>query len=516
MLLDVDNDRTFQRYLDDVEQRLHVNLFPILTAGIRLHAARSFIRAQDYVNKRGKPLLALFYRRIYRDQYRAITDQADEKALTNFMTEQVAWLTIHAGAKITGISSALTDAIADLILEMVRQGKSTNRIAAAIAKLAPELGKKRSATIARTETHNAAMAAVEAALKYKNIRIGSKTWVAIRDARTRPTHAAVGGTTVPFDQPFTVGGAQMMRPGDASLGAGAGEIVNCRCSILYHSQGRAPPAAAVEEPAPAGGDLDTRRALAGSVAEQYVRDQGRLTGVEHLRWLDYKTGQLSEETQRGTQSNVSFPPELLAAMRDPFGRVEVHHNHPGDGSFSYQDLTALGGFPGLQRLYAHGALGSRYLATDAKPEAGRVLKKLYRDKIPFELGGWLLDLPKGTRNRIYNHATVEAVDRAGLVKYTAELAPDLNAAILRDRAKYERVVDYLTKRIAAQRKALIVKDRSIIAPALIDPPMPDATLEEWQQYYAELLRLDVPGLGPFLREAELNIARLSRAFKDRR
>jgi SPP1 gp7 family putative phage head morphogenesis protein len=240
MLLDVDNDRTFQRYLDDVEQRLHVRLFPILTAGIRLQANRSHIRAQEYINTRGRPLLALFYRHIYRDQYRAISDQVEEKQLTNFMREQVAWLTINAGAKITGISSTLTDAIAELILEMVRQGKSTNRIAREIAKLAPELGKKRSATIARTETHNAAMAAVEAALKYKNIKIGSKTWVAINDSRTRPSHSAVGGTTVPFDQPFSVGGALMMRPGDASLGAGAEEIVNCRCSILYQSAGRTP------------------------------------------------------------------------------------------------------------------------------------------------------------------------------------------------------------------------------------------------------------------------------------
>jgi len=32
-----------------------------------------------------------------------------------------------------------------------------------------------------------------------------------------------------------VGGSQLMYPGDISLGAGAGEIVNCRCTQYYES-----------------------------------------------------------------------------------------------------------------------------------------------------------------------------------------------------------------------------------------------------------------------------------------
>jgi SPP1 gp7 family putative phage head morphogenesis protein len=511
MLLDVTDDRRFQRYLDDVEQRLHVNLFPILTAGIRLHAARSFIRAQDYINARGKPLLALFYRRIYRDQYQAITEQADEKAVTNFMTEQVAWLTMNAGAKITGISSTLTDSIAELILEMVRQGKSTNRIAAAISKLAPELGKKRSAVIARTETHNAAMAAVEAALKYKNIRIGSKTWVAINDNRTRPSHSAVGGTTVPFDQPFSVGGALMMRPGDGSLGAGAEEIVNCRCSILYHSEGRAP-AETLEPPAPSGGELDTRRALAGSVAEQYVRDQGRLTGREHVRWIDYATGELSPYAGDGETHSVQFPPQALAWLEDASRRVEVHHNHPSDNSFSSQDLAALAGYPGMVRLYAHGAGGARYLATNATPEAGPVLDRLRTGPASFE--GWLGGLGPTMADVVRSHATALAVERAGLFDYTAELSPSVAKVIKSEQARFDKMVDAMTAR--AKNRGLSRKAQSAAVPALIDPPGPYASLEEWQQYRAELERMDVPGLAPFIRQADANVARLSRAFKVRR
>jgi hypothetical protein len=505
MLLDVTNDLTFQRYLDDMEQRLHVRLAPLLVAGIRLQVNRNHIRAAEYINSRGKPLLAMFYRHIYRDQYRAITAQVEEKAITKFMVEQLAWLTLHAGAKITGISSTLAGVIASMILEKVKAGKDHKSIARELAKLAPELGKKRAAVIARTEVHNASMAAIEAALKYKNIKMASKTWVAIRDARTRPTHAAVGGTTVAFDQPFTVGGAQMMRPGDGSLGAGAEEIVNCRCSILYHSEGKGPaPGPPPEAPTPpAAGTLDDKRKAAAAQAEQYVRDQGRATGVEHLRWVDYQTGVLSDDSNWGTRDSVGFTDAILAAIQDPFRRIEAHHNHPQDGSFSGQDLAALAGYPGLYRLFAHGNAGSRYLATNAHPNAGQALKVLYGNGLEE-----LSTLPGNLAYRVQSHAAVSAVARAGLVEYTADLAPDLAAEVARDPARFERIVDNMVKRISIYKKILQAINPS--CPAFIDPPGPYATLDEWLAYLADLQRLDVPGLRPFIREAEANIARLRR------
>ena len=48
-------------------------------------------------------------------------------------------------------------------------------------------------------------------------------------------------------------------------------------------------------------------------------------------------------------------------------------------------------------------------------------------------------------------------------------------------------------------------------PAFIDPPGPYATLAEWISFRAELARMDVPGLGPFIREADRAIARLAPA-----
>nr|DAZ84912.1 MAG TPA: minor capsid component [Caudoviricetes sp.] len=60
-----------------------------------------------------------------------------------------------------------------------------------------------------------------------------KKWIDVGDKRERKTHLEVGGTTLPIDEPFSVGDSLLQFPKDTSLGALADEIVNCRCSIQY-------------------------------------------------------------------------------------------------------------------------------------------------------------------------------------------------------------------------------------------------------------------------------------------
>lgn len=56
-----------------------------------------------------------------------------------------------------------------------------------------------------------------------------KRWLAALDARTRDTHAAADGQTVPIAEAFDVGGVPMDRPLDPA--APASEVVNCRCTV---------------------------------------------------------------------------------------------------------------------------------------------------------------------------------------------------------------------------------------------------------------------------------------------
>jgi len=63
-----------------------------------------------------------------------------------------------------------------------------------------------------------------------------KEWVSAMDTRMRTTppsdfdHGMANGQQVKFNEPFIVSGQKMMHPADWSLGASAGNIVNCRCS----------------------------------------------------------------------------------------------------------------------------------------------------------------------------------------------------------------------------------------------------------------------------------------------
>lgn len=59
-----------------------------------------------------------------------------------------------------------------------------------------------------------------------------KDWSDAGDNRVRDTHEAMDGQSQPFRRPFvSPSGAQMMFPGDTSLGAGSDETLLCRCDF---------------------------------------------------------------------------------------------------------------------------------------------------------------------------------------------------------------------------------------------------------------------------------------------
>ena len=66
-----------------------------------------------------------------------------------------------------------------------------------------------------------------------------KVWLTAGDNHVRETHAELEGVVKHIDEPFDVGMEQMMFPRDGSLGAGAEEISNCRCSVEYLEIGAA-------------------------------------------------------------------------------------------------------------------------------------------------------------------------------------------------------------------------------------------------------------------------------------
>lgn len=116
----------------------------------------------------------------------------------------------------------------DTLTQMFEQWISGNVDAADFA--GERLPPWRSEAIARTSTmqaYNAGSTEI-----YRQNSVKAREWLATLDDRARDSHVEANGQVVDIDAPFAVGGYELMFPGDTSLGADLGEIVNCRCTVI--------------------------------------------------------------------------------------------------------------------------------------------------------------------------------------------------------------------------------------------------------------------------------------------
>ena len=60
----------------------------------------------------------------------------------------------------------------------------------------------------------------------------TKQWCISGLGNTRPSHELMDGVTVDEGEPFSLPGGMMMYPHDGSMGADAGEIINCACCCI--------------------------------------------------------------------------------------------------------------------------------------------------------------------------------------------------------------------------------------------------------------------------------------------
>jgi hypothetical protein len=97
------------------------------------------------------------------------------------------------------------------------------------------IGSRRAFTIARTETHAAANFANNHIAEEVGSNAMIKRWVSANDNRTRPHHAEMNGVEVNINEDFVVPYKgipyKMAYPGDPK--GGAGNVINCRCVLVY-------------------------------------------------------------------------------------------------------------------------------------------------------------------------------------------------------------------------------------------------------------------------------------------
>ncbi|MCK9629339.1 MAG: phage portal protein [Bacteroidales bacterium] len=122
------------------------------------------------------------------------------------------------------IPESMHERLRTQLVEGNRRGESIAEIKQRIEVLYSDAKGNVSARIAQTEIVGAYNVGGMAGMVQAGV--SHKTWIATLDDRVRDSHAALHGQTLPIDEPFANG---LLYPGAA--GGGAGEVINCRCTI---------------------------------------------------------------------------------------------------------------------------------------------------------------------------------------------------------------------------------------------------------------------------------------------
>lgn len=119
----------------------------------------------------------------------------------------------------------------------ILQGESIKHLADRLQTNIPNMNQDsaiRAARTAVTGAQNAGRQESYSAAAKMGIEL-EKEWLATLDGRTRHSHGAADGQSVAEDEPFSVGGAKLMYPGDPF--GPAHEIYNCRCTTIAKVKG---------------------------------------------------------------------------------------------------------------------------------------------------------------------------------------------------------------------------------------------------------------------------------------
>jgi uncharacterized protein with gpF-like domain len=166
---------------------------------------------------------------------------AEAQAWSNVVNDQAAQYVTGSRNRLRNVGDTVYNMITAKTRAAIDSGASNEQLKQSIREIGG-FSEYRADVIARTEVvgayGNGDWNGMQALGEYGPVE---KTWLATRDARTRPSHLNMNDKTLPVADPFTVGpkGAQMLYPHDPS--GPASETVQCRCITLYLFEGDARP-----------------------------------------------------------------------------------------------------------------------------------------------------------------------------------------------------------------------------------------------------------------------------------
>jgi len=237
-----------------IRNNLERQLFKRLTSLFRKFARTKAYLYQEFgvydlntaiqdLNEELLPTLSQHYRKVFRAVYKSANELHDrgtkdddvfvmgksidfEAVVTSYYTGRTLVL--------TGISQRLANRVNKIIIQGREDNLTLSQISKNISEKVNPITRNRAATIARTETHNAASFANHSYYQTVQTDLGMsmvKKWVSTSDLRTRSAHSSANGQTRSMDEDFLIGGTPMGYAGDSK--GGAKNVVNCRCVIIY-------------------------------------------------------------------------------------------------------------------------------------------------------------------------------------------------------------------------------------------------------------------------------------------
>jgi len=176
--------------------------------------------------------------RIYKNSLRSLQKAETDELAAEIDVRISQYINDHTKKQARFITDTIEEAIRkDLINTAIESAIQGERLTnGEVAKIAKDKFKEkipaRAEVIANTEITNIAGASKYAEASVINEKTEVKivkTWITELDERARIDHILADGQTVGIDEPFIVGGEALNFPGDTSLGASIGNIINCRC-----------------------------------------------------------------------------------------------------------------------------------------------------------------------------------------------------------------------------------------------------------------------------------------------
>jgi len=170
--------------------------------------------------------------------YAPTTDQVppDEiRGWANVINTQAVEYAATSTNRLVSVGDTVYNMIRDKTSKSIAAGDSVEDLKKGIEQVAG-FSEFRADVVARTEVGMAySQGDYDGMLALGGYGPVEKEWLATGGPRTRKSHREADGQVRPFDQPFDVGSAQLMFT--RQPGAPAKEVIQCRCTTLYHFEG---------------------------------------------------------------------------------------------------------------------------------------------------------------------------------------------------------------------------------------------------------------------------------------